>query len=144
MLFRSKGKTAIFGSGTTPGSYNFYLPDDPRMQFLGSLGFTVSHAATTTFTHGASSPSFATSVSLEQLPRLKTDVLVAWYLSAQTRSSIEKSSLFTALTPVRDKAYVAITDPALLFATSAPNVLSIPWMLDRYVPLLSAAAKRAG
>jgi iron complex transport system substrate-binding protein len=29
----------------------------------------------------------------------------------------------------------------MVYATSAVSVLSLPWMLDRYLPLLSAAAK---
>ena len=138
-----RGRTAVFGSGTTAGSYNFYLADDPRMTLLGELGFTVSRAATDTFEHGADSPTFATTVSLEQVSKLRADVLVAWYLSDQTRNAIEQTEVFRGLGPVRDKAYVPVTDPSLLFATSAPNVLSIPWMLDEYVPLLSTAAKNA-
>jgi iron complex transport system substrate-binding protein len=138
------GKTAIFGSGTQTGSFNLYFPDDPRMQLLGQLGFTVSDAARTTFAQGGSVPSFANAVSLEQLPKLKTDVLVAWYLSAATQKSTEASPLFGGLAAVKDKAYVAVTDPSLLFATSAPNVLSIPWMLKTYVPLLAGAARNAG
>ena len=137
------GLSAIFGSGTQPGSYNLYLPDDPRMQLLGQLGFTVSDAAATTFAGAGQASSFSTAVSLEQLPKLDTDVLVAWYLSESTRSSIEGQPVFADLAPVRDGAYVPITDPALLFATSAPNVLTIPWMLKTYVPLLAAAARRA-
>lgn len=138
-----KGLTAIFGSQTQPGSYNLYLSDDPRMQLLGQLGFTVSDAATTTFTHGSSSPSFATVISLELLPKLQTDVLVAWYFDDKTATSVSKNPIFAQLPAVKDGAYVPITDPALLFATSAPNALSIPWMMGTYVPLLSTAAGKA-
>lgn len=138
-----KGKTAVFGSGTQPGSYNFYLPSDPRMALLGKLGFTVSDAATKTFKHGANSPAFATTISLETIPRLKADVLVAWYLAPQTKASIEKQAVFKNLAPVRNNAYVPISEPNLLFATSSPDVLTIPYMLDSYLPKLSQAAKNA-
>lgn len=138
-----KGLTAIFGSQTQSGSYNLYLPDDPRMQLLGQLGFTVSDAATTTFTHGAGSPSFATVVSMELLPKLETDVLVAWYFDEKSADAVAKDPVFSKLPAVHDGAYVPITDPALLFATSAPNALSIPWMMASYVPLLSTAAGKA-
>src|SRR5882757_3963609 len=37
-----RGKTITFGSGTTAESYNFYYDDDPRLQLLKALGFTLA------------------------------------------------------------------------------------------------------
>jgi len=138
-----KGKTIAFGSGTQAGSFNFYYDDDARVELLKQLGFTPSPGVSRLGT-GGSENSFAKVVSLELLPSVKTDVLVAWYLDAATRKSIEESALFQRLPYVKDDAYVPITDPPLVYATSAVNVLSLPWMLDKYLPLLSQAAKNAG
>jgi len=44
---------------------------------------------------------------------------------------------------VRDNAYVGLTDPPLVFASSSPNVLSMPWLLDKLLPQLSQAANNA-
>ena len=137
-----KGKTIAFGSGTQAGSFNFYYDDDARVELLTQLGFTASPSVSR-LGSGGSANSFAKQVSLELLPGVKTDVLVAWYLNSATQKSIEDNQLFQQLPYVKSGSYVAITDPPLVYATSAVNVLSLPWMLDQYLPLLSKAAKNA-
>jgi iron complex transport system substrate-binding protein len=138
-----RGKTVAFGSGTEPGSVNFYYDADARVELLRQLGFTPAPSVSR-LGAGGSRNSFAKQVSMEKLPGVRADVLVAWYLSPSVRTAVEGSPLFRKLRPVRDGAYVPLTDPGLVYATSAPSVLSLPWMMDRYVPKLSAAAGRAG
>jgi iron-siderophore transport system substrate-binding protein len=135
-----RGRTVAFGSGTQAGSVNFYYDSDARVRLLKQLGFTLAPDVSA-LGRGDSTASFAKSVSLERLPDIDSDVLVAWYLDAATKASIEKSPLFQRMPAVRRGGYVALTDPVFVYATSAVNVLSLPWMLDRYLPLLSAAAK---
>jgi iron complex transport system substrate-binding protein len=138
-----RGKTVAFGSGTEPGSVNFYYDADARVELLHQLGFTPAPSVTR-LGAGGSQNSFAKQVGMERLPGVRSDVLVAWYLSPSVRKAVEGSPLFKRLRPVRDGAYVPLTDPELVYATSAPSVLSLPWMMDRYVPKLSAAAGHAG
>lgn len=128
------GKTIAFGSGTEPGNYNLYLATDSRVQLLAELGFSVASDVP------KKAPSFAAQISLENLPTIDSDVLVAWYLSPQVQRSIEHNRLFQQVPAVKRHGYVPITDPALVYATSAVSVLSLPWMLDRYAPMLSQAA----
>jgi iron complex transport system substrate-binding protein len=134
-----QGKTIAFGSGTKPGAFNFYYDDDSRVELLTQLGFSPSPDVTR-LGDGGSAASFAKEVSLELLPDIKTDVLVSWYLNPTTQKAIQGSKVFQGLPYVKDDAYVPITDPPLVYATSAVNVLSLPWMLDQYLPLLSKAA----
>ena len=129
------GKTVAFGSGTTTSSFNLYLAGDSRVQLLRQLGFTVSRSLP------SKAPSFAAQVSLEKLDSIKADVMVAWYLSSSVQKTLESNKLFQRMSAVRRGGYVPLTDPAMVYATSAVSVLSLPWMLDRYLPLLSAAAK---
>jgi iron complex transport system substrate-binding protein len=134
-----RGKTAAFGSGTQAGNFNFYYDTDARVQLLRQLGFDLSPSVSR-LGAGDSTASFAKAVSLEKMPQIDTDVLVSWYLDASTRSGIEKSPLFRRNPAVARGGYVPITDPVFVYATSAVDVLSLPWMLDRYLPLLSKAA----
>lgn len=134
-----RGRTAAFGSGTQAGNFNFYYDTDARVQLLRQLGFALSPSVSK-LGAGDSTASFAKAVSLEKMPQIDTDVLVSWYLDASTRSSIEKSALFQRNPAVARGGYVPITDPVFVYATSAVDVLSLPWMLDRYLPLLSKAA----
>jgi len=129
------GKTIAFGSGTTADSYNVYLQSDSRVTLLQRLGFTISPALPT------EAPSFAAQISLEKLDTIDSDVLVAWYLSDEVKQKLEASPLFGSIPAVKAKGYVPLTDPAMVYATSSVTVLSLPWMLERYLPLLSAAAK---
>lgn len=137
------GKTVAAASGTTPESLNFYFDTDPRVQLLQSFGFTVLPALTAL--REATPPGkFAAPVSWENVPRYNPDVLTAWYLDAAKREATEANPSFASLKAVQRTSYVPLTDPPLVFAVSSPNVLDLPWLLDRYVPLLSTAAKTAG
>ncbi|PRZ41510.1 iron complex transport system substrate-binding protein [Antricoccus suffuscus] len=136
-----KGKTIAFGSGTEAGNYNFYYEDDSRNELLKQLGFTPSPSIAKQKSSGGES--FAKKVSMETLSDVKTDVLVAWYLNDELQSEIEGNQLFKDLTAVSTDSYVPITDPPMVYATSAVTVLSLPWMLDKYLPLLTEAANNA-
>ncbi|MFT4042806.1 MAG: iron-siderophore ABC transporter substrate-binding protein [Gordonia sp. (in: high G+C Gram-positive bacteria)] len=129
------GKSIVFGSGTKPDSFNLYLVGDSRVQLLKQLGFTISPDVPTT------AKSFAQPTSLEKLADVKSDVLVSWFLTPAVRTSLEGNKLFQLMPAVAGHGYVALEDPELVYATSAVTVLSLPWMLDRYLPLLSAAAQ---
>lgn len=137
------GKTVAAASATTTESLNFYFDTDPRVQLLQGFGFTVLPELAAL--REATPPGkFAAPVSWENVPKYNADVLTSWYLDAAKREATEANPSFTSLKAVQRKAYVPLTDPPLVYAVSSPNVLDVPWLLDRYVPLLSAAAKNAG
>ncbi|NMD55455.1 iron-siderophore ABC transporter substrate-binding protein [Tsukamurella conjunctivitidis] len=137
------GKTVAAASGTMTESLNFYFDTDPRVQLLQGFGFTVLPELAAL--REATPPGkFAAPVSWENVPKYNADVLTSWYLDAAKREATEANPSFTSLKAVQRKAYVPLTDPPLVYAVSSPNVLDLPWLLDRYVPLLSAAAKNAG
>lgn len=134
-----KAKTVAFGSGTESGKFNFYVNNDSRVELLKTLGFTPIEQLSKLDDPAA----FSQSVSLEKVADYPSQVLVAWYLSDQIKSSTESNALFTALPAVKSDSYVALTDPPMVLATSAPTVLSLPWMLEKFLPELSTAAKNA-
>lgn len=137
------GKTVAAASGTTPESLNFYFDTDPRVQLLQGFGFTVLPELAAL--REATPPGkFAAPVSWENVPKYNPDVLTSWYLDAAKREATETNPSFASLTAVQRKAYVPLTDPPLVYAVSSPNVLDVPWLLERFVPILSAAAKNAG
>ncbi|MBD1320367.1 iron-siderophore ABC transporter substrate-binding protein [Gordonia hankookensis] len=133
------GKTAAFGSGTTADNFNMYLATDSRVQLLKDLGFTISPSVPTAPSPGGSS--YAVPTSIERLGDIESDVMVAWYLSDSVRSGLEGNDVFRTMPAVARHGYVRLDEPALVYATSAVTVLSLPWMLDRYLPRLSDAAQ---
>ena len=128
-------KTAMFGSATTTQNYNIYLTSDSRMQLLHELGFKFAPNNPT------EAPNFAAQISMENLTEIQSDVLVAWYLTPELQKQVEGSGLFRRVPAVAKHGYVPLSDKTLAYATSAVTVLSLPWMLDRYLPMLSKAAK---
>ncbi|ADG80272.1 Periplasmic binding protein OS=Tsukamurella paurometabola (strain ATCC 8368 / DSM / CCUG 35730/ CIP 100753 / JCM 10117 / KCTC 9821 / NBRC 16120 / NCIMB 702349 / NCTC 13040) OX=521096 GN=Tpau_3694 PE=3 SV=1 [Tsukamurella paurometabola] len=136
------GKTVVAASGTTPDGLNLYFDTDPRIKLLAGFGFTPLPALTQ-LRESTQPGKFAAPVSWENVSKYNADVLTSWYLDA-TQQSVEANPVFTSLTAVQKKAYVPLTDPPLVFAVSSPNVLDLPWLVERYVPLLQTAAKNAG
>ncbi|WP_145942379.1 iron-siderophore ABC transporter substrate-binding protein [Corynebacterium glyciniphilum] len=130
-----EGKTIAFASGTTGEGLNTYLATDSRISLLEQLGFTVAPSVPTT------GDSFAVQVSKENWASLDSDVLVSWYLSEDIRESLESDPGFARIPAVERGGYVPLTDPPMVYATSAISVLSLPWMLDNYLPLLQSAAE---
>lgn len=109
---------------------------------LASLGFTVDPLAQK-LRESSDQTKFAAPVSMELLPTYNPDVLLAWYLSPELQNEVQSNPLFAGVKAVRDNAYVGLTDPPLVFASSSPNVLSVPWLLDKLLPQLSQAANNA-
>lgn len=136
-----RGRTAVFGSAQQTGTYFLYRTADPRMQLLADLGFTLDDTADTV-QGGDGTRTFATALSLEQLPSVRAQVLVAWYPSAAVAASVAAQPTFAQMAAVKAGSYVPVTDELQVFAFSAPNILSIPWLLDRYVPQLQSAVAK--
>lgn len=132
------GKKVAFGSGVEAGTFNVYTAGDSRVQLLRDLGFTASPSLP------GSAPSFAVPFSLEQVGSIDADVLVSWFTTEDIRARLESNPLFRRSPAVARRGYVPLTAPSMVYATNAVTVLSLPWMLDRYVPMLSAAANGRG
>ncbi|MBM7368553.1 iron-siderophore ABC transporter substrate-binding protein [Gordonia hydrophobica] len=134
------GKTVASVSVTAAGSVGYYFDTDPRVKMLAAMGFDPLPALTQ-LRESAPEGTFAAQVSWENVPKYSPDVLTAWFLDSGMQSDAEGNPVFRNLRAVQQSSYVPIVDPPLVFAVSSPNVLNLPWMLDRYVPKLSDAAK---
>lgn len=132
------GKKVAFGAGVEAGTYNVYTAGDSRVQLLRELGFDASPSLP------GSAPSYSVPFGLEQVGSIDADVLVSWYATEDIRTRLESDPLFRRSPAVARHGYVRLQSPSLRHATTAVTVLSLPWMLDRYVPMLSAAVNGRG
>lgn len=132
------GKKVVFGAGVEAGAFTVYTAGDSRVQLLRELGFAPSPSLP------GSAPSFSVPLGLEQLGSIDADVLVSWYATEDLRARIESNPLFRRSPAVARHGYVPLGGPSLRYATSAVTALNLPWLLDRYVPMLSAAANGQG
>ncbi|WP_162783583.1 iron-siderophore ABC transporter substrate-binding protein [Devosia naphthalenivorans] len=129
------GRSFTFGYAD-PGSngLGIYVASDPRVQMLQELGLVLSPGAAALPSDGA----FYVPVSFENLGSVDADVLITWHGDQSELEALNANPLFARFAPVASGRHLAVVDRSFAIALSAPSVLSIPWSVDRLVPLLSA------
>lgn len=132
------GKTFTFGSLWVgdPGM-NVYSTTDPRVYLLEQLGLTASAGVEEL----SRQPGYYFTVSFENLASVDADVLIALDEGDAASDALYQNPLVQRFKPVAEGRLVRMTDKSFVMATSAPSVLSIPWMLDRFIPELAARLK---
>ncbi|WP_028645432.1 ABC transporter substrate-binding protein [Nocardioides sp. URHA0020] len=111
-----------------------YGPEDPRSRMLQDLGFELHELIT-----GADDSEFGVSLSAERATDL-ADVGVAVWIDLDADPQVQK--LFTSTRAYDEGRWFDISakDGSYYVAHSFVTPLSIPYLLDRYVPQLAAAA----
>lgn len=114
-------------------AYAAYGPQDVRGRLLTSLGFTLPPEIVE-----LTGESFFTTISNERLDLIDTDVLVIAVSTEEERQVIESDPLFQQLNAAQE-GRVVFLDQELSGAASFSSVLSLPYLLERFVPALAAA-----
>ncbi|WMT90731.1 iron-siderophore ABC transporter substrate-binding protein [Pelagibacterium sp. H642] len=129
-----EGKTFAFGGGlgVDGAGMNVYLPHDPRVLLLSDLGLVPAEAL-----HELPADSYTTKISYENLDSIDADVFIAWYNDRETVDTLLANPLFARWRPVAEGHYVPLIDLSYAMALSAPSALSLPWVMDRFVPRLA-------
>jgi iron complex transport system substrate-binding protein len=130
-----KGKTFTFGSlWVGESNINVYVRTDPRVQLIEQLGFVVAPGiAALPIDQG-----YIAKISYENLPTVDADLLITLDEGDEASDALYDNPLFRRFRPVLEGHHMRINDKSFAMATSAPSVISIPWMLDRLVPELAA------
>lgn len=136
-----KGKSFVYISANEPGKINVFRSTDPRVQLLTQLGMKVSPSVKS-LDSDPTSGSYFFSLSNENLSTIKTDLLVGYFADQTAVDAFTSTPLVAAMPTVADGRFAPIAGESFVMASSAPSVLSIPWMLDSYVPKLAAAAEK--
>jgi iron complex transport system substrate-binding protein len=129
------GRTLALSGPMYEGAYPFHATDDTRTRFFGALGMVVPPEL-----DAAAGDSFYGTVSRENASMLNADVLIWQAGSPQERAEIETDPILAALPVVREgrALFMDGTDYDALQFSSA---LSLPYLLDQFVPRLAAAAR---
>lgn len=136
-----KGKTFFYGAANQPGQLNVYRANDPRVELLTQLGMVVSPSVAA-LDSGSTSSSYFYPLSLERLGEIKTDLLVSYFADQAAADAFVQTPVVASMEAVKSGHFAPIVGESFVMASSAPSALSIPWMLDQYVPQLAAAAAR--
>lgn len=124
-----------------PGQLQLYQAGDPRVDLITGLGLTLDPTvAAVPITSGT----FTSTVGLERADLLKNvDVLFTWFNDAANEKTIEAQPLYAQIPAVQRDSYVPNVNNQLAMASSMITPLSVPWALDKYVPLITQAVAKA-
>ncbi|MFJ1645051.1 iron-siderophore ABC transporter substrate-binding protein [Streptomyces sp. NPDC088258] len=125
----------IYTSG--PGTLGVFLPEEQRVKMVSSLGLTPDPVVKTfKETEGTASAL----IGLENAEKLKdSDLVFTFYSDAKTKKEIEAQKLYGAIPAVKRGSVVASNDNSFVTASSIINPLTVPWVIDRYLPLIDKA-----
>jgi iron complex transport system substrate-binding protein len=129
------GATGIMAAPGADGQYFLYGAEDGRSRVLASLGFEMPAAIADLV-----GDAFYASVSAEQLSLLDADVVVWQVESPEQRAAVEGDPLYDQLDVAREgRALFLVGHEPLRGAFGFSTVLSLPFLLDGLLPMLSAA-----
>jgi iron complex transport system substrate-binding protein len=134
-----KDKSFVYISANEPGQVNVFRSTDPRVQLLEQLGMKDDSGALDT---DPKAGSYFFSLSNENLDKVGSDLLVGYFADQGAADTFAAQPLVAAMPTVAGGRFAPIVGESFVMASSAPSVLSIPWMLDKYVPQLAAAADK--
>nr|WP_042183100.1 iron-siderophore ABC transporter substrate-binding protein [Kibdelosporangium sp. MJ126-NF4]CEL15355.1 ABC-type Fe3+-siderophore transport system, periplasmic iron-binding component [Kibdelosporangium sp. MJ126-NF4]CTQ95606.1 ABC-type Fe3+-siderophore transport system, periplasmic iron-binding component [Kibdelosporangium sp. MJ126-NF4] len=121
---------------TTWEGYFVYGSQDPRTRLLQSLGFKSPEQLDKVI-----GDKFGLSISKEQTEMLDQSVVI-WLAGPQTKEALEKDPVYSSLKVAREKRDILIDEASDYgSAVSFISVLSLPFLLEKYVPQLAAAVK---
>jgi len=135
-----KGKTFAYGNTGDGTAFNFYTTTDARSLFLTGIGLEPSDF-TKSLDAQAGENAYFVPISLELAGTIEADVVVMWFGSEEDYRKAQEMAAFQAIPAVKEGRFAAVVGQALVMASSAFSVLSIPYMLDRFIPTLAAAAE---
>lgn len=133
-------KTFVWGLTLNEGGTDLgvYLEYDPRVRITEALGFT-STSAMDSFLASAEGDNWYTGVSLEKLYDVQADLFAAWGGSADEGKYTVENKVVSRWEPIAAGSYVIYADDAEASAISAPTVLSLKYILPKYVDDLAGA-----
>lgn len=127
----------IYNDG--PGTLGVMFPDEQRVAMVRKLGLTVDPIVEELDGYKVEGTDSAM-IGLENADMLSdSDLIFTFYSDEENREEIEAQELYGAIPAIADGAVVAPTDTSLVTASSIINPLTVPWVVDRYEPLIEDA-----
>ncbi len=138
------GKTFVYTylDASKPNSLGVYSPLDARVQLVTDFGLTVAPSITEL---AGSTDQFYFELSAEQADKINDVDILVTYGDENTLALLQAHPLLGKVRAIKNGAVVVMpSDGPISAATSGPSILSVPWVLDDYLDLFQAAAKKVG
>ncbi|NLU61320.1 iron-siderophore ABC transporter substrate-binding protein [Rhodococcus sp. HNM0563] len=122
---------------TGPATLGVFLADEQRVAMVRGLGLTVDPVVDTLEeTEGTDS----SVIGLENAHLLAdSDLIFTFYSDPGNRAEIEAQPVYQQIPAISRGSIVAPEEQPFVTGSSIINPLTVPWALDRYVPLIDEA-----
>ncbi|QNG20092.1 iron-siderophore ABC transporter substrate-binding protein [Rhodococcus triatomae] len=126
-----------FVYNTGPGTLGVFFPEEQRVAMVRALGLTVDPVVETLPEKDGTDSAV---IGLENAHLLdNSDLLFTFYSDAVNRAETEAQPVYAQIPAVARGSVVAPTEQAFVTGSSIINPLTVPWSLERYVPLIDQA-----
>lgn len=131
------GLTFSFVYNTGPGTLGVFFPTEQRVAMVSALGLTVDPVVET---FDETEVTDSAIIGLENADQLAgSDLLFTFYSDEANREEVESQALYASIPAVASGAVVAPEDQPFVTGSSMINALTVPWALERYVPMIDEA-----
>jgi iron complex transport system substrate-binding protein len=134
-----EGKT-IAAVAADPTTNYVYTVDDPRVEFLADLGFTIAPSVEELYNGDIS---FYYTLSSEELDKLTSDVLLEYHADEAAAEEFNSRPGVEAMPQSESGAVAEIIGADLVSSVSPPTALSLSWGLEEYVAELSESVGKS-
>lgn len=130
--------TFVYSYTNGPGTLGVFMPDEQRVTMVRKMGLRLDPVVKT-FRPGAQGADWAL-IGLENADKISdADLMFTFYTDAATRKQVESQPLYANIPAVERGAVVTGKNQPFVTASSIINPLTVPWTIDRYVPLIEEA-----
>lgn len=128
---------------TGPGTLGVFLAEEQRVAMVRALGLTVDPVV---YTLDETEGTDSSVIGLENANLLNnSDLIFTFYSDGQNRRETEAQPAYNQIPAISRGSVVAPTDQPFVTGSSIINPLTVPWALERYVPMIDeAVGKLAG
>jgi len=132
-----EGASVIFGYLTTTdmSTVGIYAPEDPRVSFMHDLGLVDAPAVAEAIKPGE----FYGTVSAERSSELQSDVFLTWSENPGDMRTFAGDDLIGQIPAVESGNAYAEEDREISLSVTNPTPLSIPFVVDTFVPEVARA-----
>jgi iron complex transport system substrate-binding protein len=124
---------------TGPGSLGVFFPGEQRVAMVSALGLTVDPVVEELREFEVEGTDSA-SIGLENADKLAgSDLIFTFYSDPENRAEIEAQPLYQQIPAIARGSVVAPTEQPFVTGSSIINPLTVPWALERFVPLIDEA-----
>lgn len=131
----------IYNSG--PGTLGVFYPQEQRVAMVSALGLTPDPVIEDLRKEYDAPGTDSALIGLENADKLNdSDLIFTFYSDEKNRKEIESQGVYANIPAIKAGAVVAPEDQPFVTGSSIINPLTVPWALERYVPMIDEAVKK--